>query len=233
MFAAGDRQVREVMVPRTEVTSWRRHHGPPGGPAGRGLAALALPGDRRDSDDVLGFVHIRDLLDPDVPGGRAGAVVGGLAREVKRLPGTKKVLSALSEMRREGHHLAIVEDEYGGTDGIVTLEDLIEELIGDIRDEYDEAGLARRPGGPAEVDGLPTSTTVRVDRAAAARGPYETAGGFLMARLGKLPEVGDRVEIDQPRGAGGGGGRPPSRSAAGRATAGHRTGHRVRWRAGL
>ena len=73
-------------------------------------------------------------------------MVGDLVREVKVLPGSKKVLAALSEMRREGHHLAIVVDEYGGTDGIVTLEDLIEEVIGDIRDEYDEAE-ERRPAG--------------------------------------------------------------------------------------
>ena len=141
---------------------------------------------------MVGFVHIRDLLDPDVPGGRA-ATVGELAREVKRLPGTKKVLSALSEMRREGHHLAIVEDEYGGTDGIVTLEDLIEELIGEIRDEYDEVGAApARPGGPAEVDGLlnlddlAEQTGLRLPE-----GPYETAAGWAMWKLGRLPVRGD------------------------------------------
>ncbi len=95
----------------------------------------------RGQDDVLGFVHIRDLLLSGARGDR-GRTVGDLAREIKRLPGSKNVLAALSEMRREGHHLAIVVDEYGGTDGIVTLEDLIEEVIGDIRDEYD-AGSGR------------------------------------------------------------------------------------------
>ena len=153
---------------------------------------------RRDSDDVVGFVHIRDLLDPACPaaGRRASA---DLTREVKRLPGTKKVLAALSEMRREGHHLAIVEDEYGGTDGIVTLEDLIEEVIGEIRDEYDEAGDRRppRPGGPAEVDGLlnlddlAEQTGLRLPE-----GPYETAAGWVMWRLGRLPARGDVIPVD-------------------------------------
>jgi putative hemolysin len=193
VFDAGDRQVREVMVPRTEVeflevgTSVSR-----AARIAREAPHSRYPVYGRDSDDVVGFVHIRDLLDPDVPGGRA-ATVGRLAREVKRLPGTKKVLSALSEMRREGHHLAIVEDEYGGTDGIVTLEDLIEELIGDIRDEYDEAGAApARPGGPAEVDGLLNlddlfeQTGLRLPE-----GPYETAAGWAMWKLGRLPVRGD------------------------------------------
>src|SRR6266516_5264529 len=70
--------------------------------------------------------------------GERDRTVGDLVREIKQLPGSKNVLAALSEMRREGHHLAIVVDEYGGTDGIVTLEELMEEVIGDIRDEYDE-----------------------------------------------------------------------------------------------
>ena len=204
VFDAGDRQVREVMVPRTEVdflevgTSVSR-----AARIAREAPHSRYPVYGRDSDDVVGFVHIRDLLDPDVPGGRA-ATVGGLAREVKRLPGTKKVLSALSEMRREGHHLAIVEDEYGGTDGIVTLEDLIEELIGDIRDEYDEVGAApARPGGPAEVDGLLNlddlfeQTGLRLPD-----GPYETAAGWAMWKLGRLPVLGD-VLSERPDGADG------------------------------
>jgi len=204
VFDAGDRQVREVMVPRTEVdflevgTSVSR-----AARIAREAPHSRYPVYGRDSDDVVGFVHIRDLLDPDVPGGRA-ATVGGLARDLKRLPGTKKVLSALSEMRREGHHLAIVEDEYGGTDGIVTLEDLIEELIGEIRDEYDEVGAApARPGGPAEVDGLLNlddlleQTGLRLPE-----GPYETAAGWAMWKLGRLPVRGD-VLTERPEGADG------------------------------
>mgnify|MGYP006144514835 CR=1 FL=1 len=93
-------------------------------------------------DDVIGFLHVRDLM---VPAANArGLRVADVAREVKMLPASKKVLPAMSEMRREGHHMAIVVDEYGGTAGIVTLEDLIEEIVGEIDDEHD------RPEQPLE-----------------------------------------------------------------------------------
>ncbi len=107
------------------------------------------------------------------------------------MPGSKRVLVALSEMRRERQHMAIVVDEYGGTDGIVTLEDLIEEVIGDIRDEYDAPGGEehRLVGGVVEVDGK-----VNLDEVAdltgleLPEGPYSTVGGFIMARSGELPQ---------------------------------------------
>jgi len=199
VFRAGDREVREVMTPRTEVTFLE---------AGMSASRAAkLVGDStysrfpvagRDEDDVVGFVHVRDLFLPNHPAGRA-ATVGDLAREVKRLPGTAGVLMALSEMRRENQHLAIVVDEYGGTDGIVTLEDLIEEVIGEIYDEYDAADAPegrQPPGGPREVDGL-----LNLDDFTQATGldlpdgPYETAAGYVLAELGRLPEVGDTVEV--------------------------------------
>jgi putative hemolysin len=103
-------------------------------------------------------------------------------------------------MRRENQHLAIVVDEYGGTDGIVTLEDLIEEVIGEIYDEYDKEVAPegkQAPGGPREVDGL-----LNLDDFAEAtglelpEGPYETVAGFVLAELGRLPEVGDTVEVE-------------------------------------
>ena len=198
VFAAGERHVREVMLPRTEVefldatmTVSRAAKLVLDSPHSR------YPVVGQDADDVIGFVHIRDLLAPDVPGGRA-ATVGGLARPVRRLPGSKKVLPALSEMRREGHHLAIVVDEYGGTDGIVTLEDLIEELIGEIRDEYDRPGRGpSQPGGVLDVDGLlnlddfAEQTGLRLPE-----GPYETAAGYVMAALGTLPALTDTVRLD-------------------------------------
>jgi putative hemolysin len=153
----------------------------------------------RDQDDVVGFVHVRDLLLPTHPAGRA-ATVGDLAREVKRLPGTAGVLTALSEMRRENHHLAVVVDEYGGTDGIVTLEDLIEEVIGEIYDEYDEDVAPEgdeEPGGPHEVEGLlnlddfAQATGLRLPE-----GPYETVAGYVLAELGRIPDVGAAVEVE-------------------------------------
>jgi putative hemolysin len=146
-------------------------------------------------DNVIGFVHIRDLLGPAA---RPAALIDEVIRPIKFLPISKTVLSALSEMRRERAHLAIVADEYGGTAGIITLEDLVEELIGDIRDEYDtgEAPATKLPQGEVEVDGL-----LNLDEFAEQvgirlpEGPYETAAGFVLAALGEVPAPGDAVEI--------------------------------------
>ena len=161
VFTAGDRMIREVMIPRTEVEFLEART--PVYKAAR--IAIAHPHSRypvvdRSHDDVLGFVHVRDLFDPAVSG--RSVRVEEIARPVKFLPATKRVLAALSEMRREGHHLAIVLDEYGGTFGIVTLEDLVEELVGDIRDEYDEQREEPEPAAerqPARSTGCSTSTT--------------------------------------------------------------------------
>jgi putative hemolysin len=193
VFSAGDRQVREVMLPRTEVefldgamTVGRAARIAGSSPHSR----YPVVGD--SSDDVVGFVHLRDLLVR--PAGDRSTTVAEVAREVKRLPGTKRVLAALSEMRREGHHMAIVVDEYGGTDGIVTLEDLIEEVIGEIRDEYDAA--VPGAGRPDELDGLCNLDEVEERTGLVLPdGPYETLAGFVMAGLGTLPVVGAQVEV--------------------------------------
>jgi putative hemolysin len=200
VFRAGEREVREVMTPRTEVGFLDASM-----TASRAAKQVAdsswsrFPVAGRDQDDVVGFVHVRDLFLPNHPAGRA-ATVGDLAREVKRLPGTAGVLTALSEMRRENHHLAIVIDEYGGTDGIVTLEDLIEEVIGEIYDEYDDevaTDAKELPGGPREVDGLLNlDDFAEVTGLHLPDGPYETVAGYVLAELGRLPGVGDAVEVD-------------------------------------
>jgi putative hemolysin len=197
VFAAGARQLREMLVPRTEV-QFLDASTPLSKAAGiaAGSPHSRFPVFRESHDDVIGFVHVRDLLDPtrserDTP-------VAEFVRPVKYLPASKSVLAVLSEMRDEGHHLAIVIDEYGGTAGIVTLEDLVEELIGDIRDEYDveDAQARRLHGGAVEVDGL-----LNLDGFAAEtgielpEGPYETVAGCLIAVLGHLPEHGEAVEI--------------------------------------
>jgi putative hemolysin len=194
VFSAGDRQVREVMLPRTEVefldgamTVSRAARIAGASPHSR------YPVVGESSDDVVGFVHLRDLLVR--PDRDRSTTVADVAREVKRLPGTKRVLAALSEMRREGHHLAIVVDEYGGTDGIVTLEDLIEEVIGEIHDEYDTVPGAAG-GRPDELDGLSNLDEVQERTGLELPdGPYETLAGYVMASLGTLPTVGAEVEV--------------------------------------
>jgi putative hemolysin len=201
VFAAGERQLREVMVPRTEVAFLDGSHTV--SRAARSTASAPhsrYPVTRDSQDDIVGFVHVRDLL---LPTAKARTTkVSDVAREVKLMPGSKKVLPAMSEMRREGHHLAIVVDEYGGTAGIVTLEDLIEELVGDIRDEYDIPGdeALRFRGGEIEADGLLNLDEVDEQTGVTIpEGPYETLAGFVMASLGHVPRIGEAVEVDGHR----------------------------------
>jgi putative hemolysin len=151
---------------------------------------------RGGADDVVGFVHVRGLFGPAAHA--TGARVGDLAREVAQLPGTKRVLPALSELRRAGMHLAIVVDEYGGTAGIVTLEDIVEELVGDIRDEYDAESQASRRlgGGDLEVEGLLNLDDFEDEAGfALPDGPYETVAGYVLASLGHIPAIGESVEV--------------------------------------
>ncbi|RBQ16570.1 hypothetical protein DP939_30135 [Spongiactinospora rosea] len=199
VFAAGKRQLREVMRPRTEVEFMSADTTL----AEAAVLAATMPHSRfpvfRESyDNVLGFVHVRDLLDP-VLTGRTEPISELVAiRPVKMVPATKRVLPTLSEMRDEGHHLAMVVDEYGGTAGIVTLEDLVEELIGDIRDEYDveDDQAVRLPAGEIEMDGLANLDDVAEETGIRLpRGPYETLGGFMMAALGHVPGHGDVVDF--------------------------------------
>ncbi len=195
VFNARERQISEVMVPRTEAEFLEASMTV--SKAAKLVANTShsrYPVIGRDTDDVIGFVHVRDLLRATHKDGRT-TTVGDIAREVLHMPGSKKVLIALSEMRRDHQHLAIVADEYGGTDGIVTLEDLIEEVIGDIRDEYDEVPeINRRPGSQIDVDGLlnlddfAEETGVELPD-----GPYETVAGYILSQLGHLPDVGDEV----------------------------------------
>lgn len=199
VFAAGERQLREVMVPRTEVAFldddmplFRAASLVGGQPHSR----YPVIGD--SSDDVVGFVHVRDILDPALAG--RSIRVGSLARDVLRLPGSKRVIPALTEMRDSGNHLAIVVDEYGGTDGIVTMEDLVEELVGDIRDEYDAADSDTGERGTGalviarDIEGL-TNLEDFADEFGISLpdGPYETVAGYIIHQLGRLPTVADQV----------------------------------------
>jgi putative hemolysin len=213
VFDAGKRQIREVLVPRTEVV-FLDAETPVEVAAGiaAGVPHSRLPVYQDTYDNVTGFVHVRDLF--NLGGGdRGGSPPRGqqspgvakdevplsrISRPVKFLPISKTVLSSLSEMRRERAHLAVVIDDYGGTAGIVTLEDLVEELIGDIRDEYDieQDQATKLPAGDVEVDGLlnldefTEQTGIELPE-----GPYETAAGYVLAALGDLPSAGDSVQV--------------------------------------
>jgi putative hemolysin len=201
VFAAGDRELREVMIPRTEVEFLDASM-----PIFKAVKAVAdqphsrYPVIRDSMDDIVGFVHVRDILAPDLA--ERSIRVGEMVRPMTAFPGTKGVLSTLTEMRRLRQHLAIVEDEYGGTAGIVTLEDLVEELIGDIKDEYDlvQRPEAARSFGVTTVDGLlniedfADETGIELPE-----GPYETVAGFVVSRLGEVPGVGDEVIVDAHR----------------------------------
>ena len=194
VFAASERNLGEVMRPRGDVVFLR--------------AALTLseaerltrdlpysryPVTGEDVDDVLGFVHVRDLG----RGARDGdprRTVRDVVRPVLDLPGTGRLLPTLAEMQRTRTHLALVVDEYGGTDGIVTLEDLVEELVGDIRDEHDPLAAVHVAG--TYDAGLTIEDFARLSGVGLPDGPYETVAGYVLARLGRLAEEGDVIELD-------------------------------------
>lgn len=199
VFNASERQVHEVMVPRTEVDFMDASL-----TVGKAIelavdkAHSRYPVIRGSSDEVIGFIHVRDLLDTSLATKETKIIE--LVRSIIFLPGTKGILPALSEMRKQGQHVAIVLDEYGGTDGIVTLEDLVECLIGDIRDEYDEdetdIAIESRTGD-FEVDGLISiEDLVEQTNLEVPDGPYETASGFVMHHLGRIPKEHDVVVVD-------------------------------------
>ena len=198
VFNASERQVHEVMVPRTEVDFMDASL-----TVGKAIelavdkAHSRYPVVRGSSDEVVGFIHVRDLLDTSLASKTTKIVE--LARNIMYLPGTKGILPALTEMRIQGQHLAIVLDEYGGTDGIVTLEDLVEVLIGDIRDEYDvhqdEISHEERTGD-FEVDGLISiEDLIEQTKLDIPEGSYETASGFVMHFLGRIPREHDVVNV--------------------------------------
>ncbi|MGV8883482.1 MAG: hemolysin family protein [Rhodoglobus sp.] len=148
-------------------------------------------------DDVVGIVHIKQAV--AVPREkRADVPVSALKSEAIRVPETMKLDSLLSELRGRGYQMAVVVDEYGGTAGVATLEDLVEELVGEVSDEHDrtKADVVRSRDwltfpGILRPDELLERTGVSVPE----EGPYETVAGWLMSELGRLPAVGDVVDI--------------------------------------
>jgi putative hemolysin len=202
VFNASDRLIHEVMVPRTEVDFLDASL--PIAQARKIAVEMThsrYPVIRGTSDEVIGFLHVRDLLNPKLDDSEITIIE--LVRSVQFLPGTKGVLPALTEMRSKRQHIAIVLDEYGGTDGIVTLEDLVECLIGEIHDEYDahegEIEISPRTGD-LELDGLISLEELQESIGVVLpEGPYETLSGFIMHFLGRIAVEHDVVRVNGAR----------------------------------
>ena len=195
----GDTLVHEVMTPRPDIVAIR---------ADATLAELrAFFRDQEYSripvyvdslDNIAGFVFIKDLMrlaETEPPDRR----VSTLVRPAYVVPETKRVSDLLREFQRQQWQIAIVVDEYGGTAGLVTLEDLLEEIVGEIRDEYDvetepfvDEGQGRFVvSGKADIETLSERLGVEIDGEG-----FETVGGYVMARLGRVPAAGEVHTID-------------------------------------
>jgi CBS domain containing-hemolysin-like protein len=194
------RTAADVMTPRVRTLVLPRDH-----KASDVIALARRSGHSRfpvidgDLDDVVGVVHLKSAV--AVPRERRDDVpVAAIMSEALRVPETVRLDPLLVELRALGLQLAVVVDEYGGTAGVVTLEDLVEELVGEVADEHDRSrpGIVHRRDGAWLVPGLMRPDEVR-DRTGidVPDGPvYETLGGFLMAALGRIPATGDEVPVD-------------------------------------
>jgi len=194
--------VREVMVPRTDMITVSAdatvaqvievsiQHG---------FSRIPVSGE--GIDDIVGVLHIKDLMRAEhAEGGDEN--VGSYLRSPHYVPETKKVSELLPEMQSEQFHIAIVIDEYGGTAGLVTLEDLIEELIGEIVDEFDreEPLLEPLPNGEVRVDArLPVDELEEILRIEFPAGDWDTVGGLLFDQLGHVPVEGEHVDLSGHR----------------------------------
>jgi CBS domain containing-hemolysin-like protein len=196
IFEFGDTIVREVMVPRPDVVAIEDDK------TLRDVQALVLehgysriPVFKEDLDDVLGIVYAKDVLKA-LHQGKQDAPLAEVVREPHYIPETKKVAELLREMQRDKFHIALVTDEYGSVSGLVTLEDLLEELVGDIADEYDreEPELVQvadglyRVSGKASIDDVNDLLDVELPDE-----EWDTVAGLLLELFGRIPKDGDEV----------------------------------------
>jgi putative hemolysin len=194
-----DKTAREIMVPRMDIAAAE---------VSQGVADVAaivnergfsrIPAYRETIDDIVGIVYAKDLLKAVLNGGETKPL-DRLVREPMFIPESKKLDQLLTEMRAARTHMAIVVDEYGGTAGLVTIEDLLEEIVGEIEDEYDIS----RPtidvisANEAVLDaGVSTDMLNELFQVAVESEDFDTVGGFVIQSLGRLPSVGDQVSVD-------------------------------------
>jgi CBS domain containing-hemolysin-like protein len=190
----GDISVASVMIPRTEVVALQIDTS-----TAQATAVVAehhhsrYPVYRKNLDDILGVIHVRDLLLA-----APSDTLRPLLREAVVVPSNVGVDRLLGEMRSRRNHFAIAVDEFGGTDGIVTLEDVLESIVGELQDEFEEPDRPpqRGPGGRLRIDGLdnvdvlPGLLGFEVEP-----GPYNTVAGYVLDRIGRIPQVGEAIEV--------------------------------------
>lgn len=202
VFDFGDTLVRAVMVPRTDILSIDA-----GSSLHRAMSLFLrsgysrIPVIRDNTDQILGIIYLKDVAAAlhSLGPGEEPPIVDDLAREVRYVPESKQVSDLLRELQKESTHVAIVIDEYGGTAGLVTLEDLIEEIVGEIVDEYDTESAeavalgdgSYRVSARMGIDDLGELFDVELDD-----DEVDTVGGLLAKALGRVPIVGSTVEVD-------------------------------------
>ena len=199
-FRAGDREADDVMVPRADIVSISSDS-----TVGVGVELAITSGHRRlpvvehSPENVTGFVRLRDLVAVP-PERRTRVEVGALAEPLLAVPGSKRLLELLQEMQQSGVHLAVVVDEHGGTAGIVTVEDIVEEVLGSISATPTSGGVTAVEEGVWIVDGnLPVEDLGRLIDRELDDDEWNTVAGILMAELGRIPRLGDAVDFEGHR----------------------------------
>ncbi len=200
VFDFADKEASDVMVPRPEVTAVAIELPPE--------EALAVTLDspytrypvyRGSLDDIVGILHIRDLFAALHDRGLADVHIGELVRPAYMVPETKDLAALLTEFRRTNQHMAVVVDEYGGMEGIVTLEDLLEEIVGEIEDEFDlpDESVEQVDEDTIRIDGtFPIDDFNEQFKVELPDEDFHTVAGFVFGQLGRMPAAGDELEHD-------------------------------------
>ncbi len=198
VFDFGELLVRQVMIPRTEIVAIE------GETKLKDIIALVtkysytkLPVYESDLDQIVGILHVKDVLHVMNQPGSQGTTARELARETLYLPETLPVNQLLYQFRQFRQHIAIVLDEYGGTAGLVTLEDLLEEIVGEVSDQFDKQTpeIQKQPDGSVLINGLTLIEDVNEQLELNLADPhYDTIAGYFLGKLGRIPKIGDAVE---------------------------------------
>ena len=203
VFVFGDKDVADVMVPRPEVVAVSAEL-----PPEEALAAVLespytrYPVYRESLDDIIGVLHVRDLFTAVHDRGLAAVRLDEIVRAAYIVPETKDLASLLQEFRKTNNHFAVVVDEYGGMAGICTLEDLLEEIVGEIEDEFDvpEEQIEQIDDDTYRVDGMfPIDEFNERFGTSLPDEDFHTLAGFVFGQLGRAPQPGDDVEYDGMR----------------------------------